>query len=61
MFYLLVKVSFAYLIPVSYKSLCISVLSTKGLRVFFTCIAVGQGNLTRGPMGEKISFSAIVF
>ena len=30
MFYLLVKVSFAYLLPVSFKSLCVSVLSTKG-------------------------------
>ena len=30
MFYLLVKVSFAYLPPVSLKSLCFSVLSTKG-------------------------------
>ena len=29
MFYLLVKVSFTYLLPVSLKSLCISVLSTK--------------------------------
>ena len=29
MFYLLVKVSFAYLLPVSIKSLCFSVLSTK--------------------------------
>ena len=29
MFYLLVKVSFAYLLPVSLKSLCVSVLSTK--------------------------------
>ena len=29
MFYLLVKVSFAYLLPVSLKSLCFSVLSTK--------------------------------
>ena len=28
MFYLLVKVSFAYLLPVSFKSLCFSVLST---------------------------------
>ena len=28
-FYLLVKVSFAYLLPVSLKSLCVSVLSTK--------------------------------
>ena len=30
MFYLLVKVAFAYLLPVSLKSLCVSVLSTKG-------------------------------
>ena len=30
MFYLLVNVSFAYLLPVSLKSLCFSVLSTKG-------------------------------
>ena len=29
MFYLLVKVSLAYLLPVSLKSLCFSVLSTK--------------------------------
>ena len=29
MFYLLLKVSFAYLLPVSLKSLCFSVLSTK--------------------------------
>ena len=29
MFYLLVKVLFAYLLPVSLKSLCFSVLSTK--------------------------------
>ena len=29
MFYLLVKISFAYLLPVSLKSLCVSVLSTK--------------------------------
>ena len=29
MFYLLVKVSFAYLLPVSLKSLCFSALSTK--------------------------------
>ena len=29
MFYLLVKVSFAYLLPVSLKLLCYSVLSTK--------------------------------
>ena len=29
MFYLLVKVSFAYLLPLSFKSLCFSVLSTK--------------------------------
>ena len=29
MFYLLVKVSFAYLLSVSLKSLCFSVLSTK--------------------------------
>ena len=29
MFYLLVKVSFAYLLPVSLKSLCFSVISTK--------------------------------
>ena len=29
MFYLLVRVSFAYLLPVSLKSLCVSVLFTK--------------------------------
>ena len=29
MFYLLVKVSFAYLLPVSLQSLCFSILSTK--------------------------------
>ena len=29
MFYLLVKVSFAYLLPVSLKSLCVFVLSTE--------------------------------
>ena len=29
MFYLLAKVSFAYLLPASLKSLCFSVLSTK--------------------------------
>ena len=38
MFYLLVKVSFAYLRPVSLKSLCFSVLSTK--RHFIQCYSV---------------------
>ena len=38
MFYLLVKVSFAYLYPVSLKSMCFSVLSTKGN--FVQCYSV---------------------
>ena len=38
MFYLLVKVSFAYLLLVSLKSLCFSVLSTK--RQFAQCYSV---------------------
>ena len=35
MFYLLVKVSFAYLLPVSLKSLCFSVLSRSNIRMYF--------------------------
>ena len=38
MFYLLVKVEFAYLLPVSLKSLCSSVLSTKNN--FVQCYSV---------------------
>ena len=38
MFYLLVKVSFAYLLPVSLKSLCVSVLSKKD--AFVQCYSV---------------------
>ena len=38
MFYLLVKVSFAYLLPVSFKSLCFSILSTKNN--FVQCYSV---------------------
>ena len=37
MFYLLMKVSFAYLLPVSLKSLCVSVLSTDN---FVQCYSV---------------------
>ena len=37
MFYLMVKVSFAYLLTVSLKSLCISVLSTDN---FVQCYSV---------------------
>ena len=38
MFYLLVKVSFAYLLTVSLKSLCVSVLSTEDN--FIQCYSV---------------------
>ena len=38
MFYLLVKVSFAYLLPVSLKTLCFSVLSTQNN--FVQCYSV---------------------
>ena len=38
MFYLLVKVSFVYLLPVSLKSLCFSVLYTK--YIFVQCFSV---------------------
>ena len=42
MFYLLVKVSFAYLLPVSLKLLCVSVLSTKKNN-FVQCYSVLSG------------------
>ena len=38
MYYLLVKVSFAYLLPVSLKSLCFSVLSTKKTILFIAIV-----------------------